>query len=582
MSGFFLDLGVTSVLEVIECGHSVKTRDDAPTEQHSPGPGSFPSKSMWDLTRLPAVPGYEVLRVLGEGGAGVVYEARHHALKRLVALKMIAHPSLVGPEQVLRFKLEAQVLASLKHPNIVQVYELGDESGHPWFALELLEGGTLRAQAKAAQGAKSKVDFRAVATTLVTVARAVHAAHRQGIVHRDLKPANILLAKDGTPKIADFGIARSSATATFESRDFVGGTPGYVAPETIATPWATTHSVDVFSLGAVMYALMTGYAPFQGDSAVEVLRRTATAEPLPPSKFRKEIPKDLEVICLKCLSREPAGRYASAAALAEDLERWLAGAPIVARPLGFFEHFARWTRSNPVPVALLVATLVGASCSVAYMSGLANRLAEATALEGAAQEIDTLERVTDYYNDNVVGHVNPHDAPTSTKYRTIPGAIPNPATLTIELGDLLSNASQGTQQVRMYSDLPFQNRTDGGPRNEFEREALVQLRKDPSRPYYSFESKDGRMVLRYAKARVLRKTCAECHNSHPESPRRDWKEGDVRGALEVVRALDPDIARSRAGLRGAAVLVASILGVMLVLSAFSWVSAAVTVRRAKR
>lgn len=525
------------------------------------------SRRARDFARPPQVPGYELHGVLGRGGMGVVYEAKHVALKRHVALKMLLHPMLAGEEPLARFRLEAQVLASLAHPNIVQIYEIGDAEGCPYFALELVEGGTLWSKVK-----KREATYREAAELVVTIARAVHCAHQRGIVHRDLKPANILLTADGEPKVADFGIARTQGSAEEEDPDVLLGTPGYMAPETISTPWAATHAVDVFALGAILYALLAGHAPYVGKDVLDVLAKTLAEAPMPLRKARADVPKDLEVVCMKCLAKDPAERYPTAAAFADDLERFLHGEPILARQLGRAERVIRWCRTHPVPASALLATVLGACSTVAYMSKLSNDLAEATALQGAAQEIETLEKVTDYYTDNVVGRLNPHEARTSTHYRDLPGNIPVPATLTIELGEVVTGASQAGQEVRMYSDLPFHNRKDGGPHNAFEREALVQLRKDPSRPYYAFETSQNpvthkpQMVLRYAKARVLKKACADCHNAHAESPKTDWKEGDVRGAIEVVRTLDADVERSRAGLRGAGVLVSSAFGLLLVFS----------------
>ncbi|NOU30267.1 MAG: protein kinase [Polyangiaceae bacterium] len=534
--------------------------DDADTELDTVATKSAPPPSAGPSTERPGIPGYELGGVLGSGGMGIVYEARHLALKRTVALKML-RSGFASSEQLTRFRLEAELIASLKHPNIVQVYEAGSAEGRPYFAMELVEGGSLSSLVR-----QKRMSPREIAETLVIVARAVHSAHQHGVVHRDLKPANILVGEDGTPKVADFGVAWRASPTDDSRNDAPVGTPGFMAPEMVELPWAVTHAVDVFALGATLYALLTGRPPFRGDSALEVLRKTATDAPEPPSRARPDLPRDLEVICLKCLAKSPGDRYPTALALAEDLDRWLHGEPILARRLGAWERAARWGRANPMAIALLAATGVGACSSVWYMSSLSNRLAEETALRGAADEVETLEKVTDYYTDQVVGRANPGQLQTSTHYRDVPGAIPVPATLTIELGEVVTSASQGGQQVRMYSDLPFANRVGGGPRNDFETKALVALRRDPSVPYYAFEMEGSRMVLRYAKARVLKPACVSCHNTHPESPKTDWKAGDVRGAIEVVRYLDSDIRRSRSGVRGAGVLVGSACVALLLLA----------------
>ncbi len=550
----------------------VDTIVDGPNAGPSPQ-APRPATPVHGLPGVPVVAGYEVLAVLGEGGMAVVYEAKHVALKRNVALKMLRHPALAATDELVRFRLEAELLASLKHPNIVQVYEIGDAGGRPYFALELVAGGSLAKAAKTVS-----LTPRRVAEILVVVARAVHSAHQHGVIHRDLKPANILLTDEGVPKVADFGIARRSASSPEDSGDLFG-TPGYMAPEMIDLPWAVTHSADIFGLGATLYALLVGRPPYKAATVDEILRMTGSEAPVPPSKVKPNIPRDLEVICLKCLARTPAERYATAAALADDLERWLAGEPILARRMGRLERVVRWCRGNPIPLALFAATVLGSVASIVYMSRLSIELAQMTALSGAAQEIETLEKVTDYYNERVVARVDPLHVKTSTRYAELSGAIPNPATLTIELGDVVTSGSEVGQQVRMYSDLPFANRAGGGPRNEFEKRALVMLRKDPTAPYYSFETSEGRMVLRYAKARVLKKACVDCHNAHAESPKTDWKEGDVRGALEVVRYLDADVRKSRSGLRGTAVLVGSACAILF---GMSGVAAAIDVVRKRR
>lgn len=518
------------------------------------------------------VPGYEIGQVLGRGGMGVVYRAKHLALKRAVALKTLLRSTHLTAADLARFRAEAEILASLHHPNIVQIFDIGEADGHPYLALELLEGGTLWSRIR-----RGLPPPRESAALMVTLARAVHRAHEAGVIHRDLKPANVLLDSAGTPKIADFGIARAPAV---DVDDTFLGTPGYVAPEVIALPWAATHSVDVYGLGGILYALLTGQAPFGKGSPRELLARAALELPVPPRKLNPATPRDLDLVCMKCLAMTPAERYPTAAALAADLAAWLDGEPISARRRGPLLRAAGWTRRNPIPAVLLGATLVGAVGSIGHMARVSNTIAEQTALQGAAQEVETLEMVTDYYTNNVVGHIGPqHRLETSTAYRTTPDTIPVPATLTIEIGEQLSARKDG-QRLRMYSDLPFQNRKDGGPRDDFERRALDALKRNPSQPFYEFGMDRDRTVLRYAKARVLQARCVECHNAHPESPRHDWREGDVRGAIEVVRYLDSDIRRSRAGLRGTAVLVGAILGGMLLLSALTLLVNAVS--RAKR
>jgi WD40 repeat protein/Tfp pilus assembly protein PilF/tRNA A-37 threonylcarbamoyl transferase component Bud32 len=312
-----------------------------------------------------AIPGYEILEELGRGGMGVVYKARQVGLNRLVALKRIQAGAEGRPETLARFRVEAEAAGRMQHPHIVQVYEVGDSGGRPFFSLELVEGGSL------AQKLAGRPQPAGEAARLVeTLARAVHHAHQHGIVHRDLKPANVLLAPDGTPKISDFGLAKrleddNSQTAT----GTVLGTPAYMSPEQARGQGrAVGPATDVYALGTILYEMLAGRPPFQGESAVDVLRQVLHDEPLPPHRYRAGLPRDLEIVCLKCLDKEPARRYATALDLADDLHRFLQGEPFRARPAGSLERLWRWSRRNPVLAALvgvvqlLLATLaVGAA-----------------------------------------------------------------------------------------------------------------------------------------------------------------------------------------------------------------------------
>src|SRR5262245_34388997 len=280
---------------------------------------------------LPQVPGYEVLAVLGLGGMGVVYKARHEKLARPVAIKMLLAGDYARPAEVERFRREAIAVAKLQHPNIVQVYDVGEFEGRPFFAMELLEGGTLAAKLGGVPRPAQEA-----ATLLRTLADAVHAAHGSGIIHRDLKPANVLLAADGTPKIADFGLARaidneSGLTLTGARL----GTPSYMAPEqALGRKDAIGPAVDVYALGAVLYEVLTGRPPFRGETQAETERQVIATTPAPPSRLNASVPRDLETICLECLNKDPARRYATAAGLAADLGRFLRHEPILARQIG--------------------------------------------------------------------------------------------------------------------------------------------------------------------------------------------------------------------------------------------------------
>ncbi|MBL8794094.1 MAG: serine/threonine protein kinase, partial [Planctomycetia bacterium] len=284
---------------------------------------------------LPAVRGYRVDRVLGRGGMGVVYLAEQVGLKRRVALKMIRSSGLAGAEDFSRFRAEAEAIARLQHPNIVQIYEVGDQDGNPFFSLEFVAGGALD---KKLDGAPQPA--QSAATLTIALARGVHAAHQAGIVHRDLKPANVLLTEDGTPKVTDFGLAKQLDNASGQTHSgSVMGTPSYMAPEQ-----AHGHNeeigppADVYALGAILYEQLTGRPPFRGATVYETLDQVKALDPVPPSRLQPSVPRDLETICLKCLQKEAAKRYATASDLADDLQRYLDGEPIHARRAGWTER----------------------------------------------------------------------------------------------------------------------------------------------------------------------------------------------------------------------------------------------------
>jgi serine/threonine-protein kinase len=291
---------------------------------------------------------------------GIVYKARHLALDRIVALKMILHGDHAGAVERQRFRAEALAVGRLQHPNIVQVFEVGEVAGRPFFSLEYLDGGSLTMRCGV------PTPPRDASALVARLARAVHYAHERGIVHRDLKPANVLLRADGTPKIADFGLAKhldDHSGPTLSGA--VLGTPSYMAPEQAAgRRGGIGPPCDVYALGAILYELLTGRPPFRGEDHLEILCRVFSEEPLPPSRSQPGVPRDLETICLKCLEKTPPRRYPSAAELALDLERYLAGEPIRARPVGRGERLLKWVRRRPAVAALwglaLAAVLLSA------------------------------------------------------------------------------------------------------------------------------------------------------------------------------------------------------------------------------
>jgi eukaryotic-like serine/threonine-protein kinase len=337
------------------------------------GPEADTSSLRHAHTDLPRIPGYDVEALVGHGGMGVIYEARQHRLNRVVALKMLIAGAHAGPRERARFQREAEAVASLQHPNIVAVYDVGDHEGCPYFTMELLEGGSL-----AQRLSDTPLPVGQAAALLITLADAVQAAHQAGIVHRDLKPANILLTAEGTPKVADFGIARQFDEEPALTLSGVQiGTPSYMAPEQVSGIAGTIGpAADIYALGALLYEMLTGRPPFRGESVIETQRQVIHQEPVSPSRLNTKVPRDLETICLKCLSKEPQRRYASAAALANDLRRFAEGRPIQARPVGWAERSWRWCRRNPTLAALLVTALVLVGLSSGGGMWLVQRRAE--------------------------------------------------------------------------------------------------------------------------------------------------------------------------------------------------------------
>jgi hypothetical protein len=326
---------------------------------------------------------YELLEEIARGGMGVVYRARQVSLNRVVALKVILGGGLASPAQAARFRAEAEAAATLDHPNILPVYEVGDHDGQPYFIMKYVAGGSL-----AGRVTELTANPKAAATVVARLARAVHYAHQRGILHRDLKPANILLQESGdrgqeskangltpdpcplTPLVTDFGVAKRLGDAGQTHTGTVLGTPSYMAPEQARGEKGLTTAVDVYALGAILYELLTGRPPFREESAVATLRKVLDDDVPDPRALAPTAPRDLAAVAVKCLAKDPARRYESAAALADDLDRWLAGDATHARPPGLVEKAIRWMRQNAA-AALGVGAfgfIWGAAAGVAFVA----------------------------------------------------------------------------------------------------------------------------------------------------------------------------------------------------------------------
>jgi serine/threonine-protein kinase len=328
----------------------VKTVDYVPGSS-DPGP-SLPGREADRVN----VPGYQVLGVLGRGGMGVVYKAWQVALKRPVALKMILAGPQATSEELARFRTEALAVARLQHPHIVQVFELGEHEGLPYLAMEYVEGGSLASRLTGVPWPP-----REAARLVQTLAGAVQAAHQRDILHRDLKPGNILIDAEGVAKVSDFGLAKLlNLEGGYTQTEAVLGTPAYMSPEQArGDTKAIGPLADVYGLGAILYELLTGRPPFRAATRLKTLEQVRTQDPVPPTRLNPGVERDLEAVCLKCLEKEPACRYASAGGLADDLGRWLRGEPTLARPPRWPARTWRMIRKHPFAAAALAACVVG-------------------------------------------------------------------------------------------------------------------------------------------------------------------------------------------------------------------------------
>ncbi len=361
-----IDIAFLQQLQPTESAHS---------ERSGQSPGALPLLPTLTLAeRLerrswPRIPKYEITAELGRGGMAVVYLARQVDLQRSVALKVILAGALAGAAERTRMRREAEAVARVRHPNVVQIFDTGEHEGCLYLALEYVSGGSLDRRL-----GSHPLPFGEAARILEQLALGVQAAHDAGIVHRDLKPANVLLDPDGTPKVTDFGLAKlHDAAVRLTVTGTTAGTPCYMSPEQVnSDPNQIGPATDIYGLGGILYECLTGRPPFDAPTTLETIRQVAEEEVVPVCRLQASVPRDLETICLKCLRKDPSKRYPTAQALADDLARFRAGEPILARPVGVAEQTWRWVRRHPVvplmalTLGLMVASVVGLMAWTTY------------------------------------------------------------------------------------------------------------------------------------------------------------------------------------------------------------------------
>lgn len=524
---------------------------------------------------------FELRCELGVGSFGYVFQAWDPRLERLVALKVQRAGNFASAEDIERFLREARSAAQLKHSSIVSLYETGQTEEGVWFLVcEFIDGQTL--EKKLLDHSKGMTPLVA-ASIACELAAALHYAHEHGIIHRDIKPGNIIIDQAGRAHLMDFGLAkRDCGDQSMTSDGRILGTPAYMSPEQAA---GASHQVDartdIYSLGVVLYEMIAGDRPFRGERR-ELLMQVMDDDPRPLRRVRPDIPRDLESICLKAMSKSPSRRYQSGRDMETDLRRFLEGRQTRARPAGNVERTLRWCQRYPLAVSVFCAVVVGSIAGMWYLSSLSEYFVRQTALESARLENKMLDEVWRFYSERIEEiNFKTSGVAVTQNYLEIHPALPLPATFSIDLGERISRRNPG-MQVRVYGRYPWPGRESGGPQDEIEKAALEWLEShakptdEPQQEYTRFVAAGDRRELHYYAARHMEKSCLGCHNDvspTSKSPKRDWQIGDVVGVLKIVRPLDREIANTQTGLRGAFTIMASIsmmlVGLSILVSAFT-------------